>query len=132
MRHSIGDDRDRTDNPRVANAVLSQLSYVPSAFFGRTNVWSRDHTSFGRVNLQLEDCKFAFDVLSVEVGVLGFEPRTSALSELRSSQLSYTPRLFKTDPNSPKKRTATTGSRSIDHQIAFAGRNQAMQATRER
>jgi hypothetical protein len=25
------------------------------------------------------------------VGVLGFEPRTSALSELRSSQLSYTP-----------------------------------------
>ena len=27
------------------------------------------------------------------VGVLGFEPRTSALSELRSSQLSYTPAL---------------------------------------
>jgi hypothetical protein len=27
------------------------------------------------------------------VGVLGFEPRTSALSELRSSQLSYTPDL---------------------------------------
>ena len=26
-----------------------------------------------------------------DVGVLGFEPRTSALSELRSSQLSYTP-----------------------------------------
>ncbi len=26
------------------------------------------------------------------VGVLGFEPRTSALSELRSSQLSYTPK----------------------------------------
>lgn len=25
------------------------------------------------------------------MGVLGFEPRTSALSELRSSQLSYTP-----------------------------------------
>src|SRR5205823_5481972 len=28
------------------------------------------------------------------VGVLGFEPRTSALSELRSSQLSYTPDSF--------------------------------------
>jgi hypothetical protein len=27
----------------------------------------------------------------LEMGVLGFEPRTSALSELRSSQLSYTP-----------------------------------------
>src|SRR5204862_2614223 len=26
-----------------------------------------------------------------QMGVLGFEPRTSALSELRSSQLSYTP-----------------------------------------
>lgn len=25
------------------------------------------------------------------MGVLGFEPRTSALSELRSNQLSYTP-----------------------------------------
>ena len=24
-----GDDRDRTDNPRLAKAVLSQLSYVP-------------------------------------------------------------------------------------------------------
>src|SRR4051812_20320936 len=30
-------------------------------------------------------------VLRDAVGVLGFEPRTSALSELRSSQLSYTP-----------------------------------------
>src|SRR6267143_1319075 len=27
----------------------------------------------------------------MQMGVLGFEPRTSALSELRSSQLSYTP-----------------------------------------
>ena len=26
---SIGDDRDRTDNPCLAKAVLSQLSYVP-------------------------------------------------------------------------------------------------------
>ena len=28
---------------------------------------------------------------TLQMGVLGFEPRTSALSELRSSQLSYTP-----------------------------------------
>ena len=36
-------------------------------------------------------------VTTITVGVLGFEPRTSALSELRSSQLSYTRdfRLFK-------------------------------------
>ena len=32
------------------------------------------------------------DRSSKPVGVLGFEPRTSALSELRSSQLSYTPK----------------------------------------
>ena len=42
--------------------MLSQLSYIPRSPFAR-----------------------------VAVGVLGFEPRTSALSELRSSQLSYTP-----------------------------------------
>jgi hypothetical protein len=57
-----GDDGTRTRDPRVANAMLSQLSYIPSSF----------HTGLA-------------------VGVLGFEPRTSALSELRSSQLSYTP-----------------------------------------
>ena len=27
--YSSGDDRTRTDAPRVANAMLSQLSYVP-------------------------------------------------------------------------------------------------------
>src|SRR5947209_12034541 len=32
------------------------------------------------------------------MGVLGFEPRTSALSELRSSQLSYTPAVFRFVP----------------------------------
>jgi hypothetical protein len=50
-----GDDRARTGNLRVANAALSQLSYVPG------------------------------------LGALGFEPRTSALSGLRSNQLSYAP-----------------------------------------
>lgn len=29
-----GDDRDRTDNPRLAKAVLSQLSYVPGKIEG--------------------------------------------------------------------------------------------------
>jgi hypothetical protein len=59
-----GDEGDRTPDPVVANHVLSQLSYIP--------VW---------------------ELLVIQrstVRVLGFEPRTSALSELRSSQLSYT------------------------------------------
>jgi hypothetical protein len=46
----------------VANHALSQLSYIP-----------------------------VFSATPGVLGVLGFEPRTSALSELRSSQLSYTP-----------------------------------------
>ena len=29
---ATGDDRDRTGNPCLAKAVLSQLSYVPEAF----------------------------------------------------------------------------------------------------
>src|SRR5262245_42588104 len=58
-----GDDGDRTRNLRLAKPALSQLSYIPSC-------------------AAQEPCA---------VGVLGFEPRTSALSELRSSQLSYTP-----------------------------------------
>ncbi len=37
----------------------------------------------------LSQLSYVPDILVV--GVLGFEPRTSALSELRSSQLSYTP-----------------------------------------
>src|SRR5262249_41866966 len=65
---SCGDDRGRTGNLRLAKPALSQLSYVPAPL-------SED---------------FAF-LIRGAVGVLGFEPRTSALSELRSSQLSYTP-----------------------------------------
>jgi hypothetical protein len=60
---ACGDDRDRTGNLRLAKPALSQLSYVPVS------------------------CSW----LAAKLGVLGFEPRTSALSELRSSQLSYTP-----------------------------------------
>jgi hypothetical protein len=59
-----GDDGARTRDLVVANHALSQLSYIP---------------------LRLSKPRQS------PVGVLGFEPRTSALSELRSSQLSYTP-----------------------------------------
>ena len=67
-----GDDRDRTGNLRLAKPALSQLSYVP-------------------INRRLTPTGSPYR----EMGVLGFEPRTSALSELRSSQLSYTPGLIK-------------------------------------
>ena len=58
-----GADGDRTHDLRLAKPALSQLSYIP--------------LSSPRAR-------------AAAVGVLGFEPRTSALSELRSSQLSYT------------------------------------------
>ncbi len=62
---AYGDEGTRTPDPRVANAMLSQLSYIPAE-------------------------------TGPAMRVLGFEPRTSALSELRSSQLSYTRRQFRT------------------------------------
>ena len=62
-----GDDGDRTRDLVNANHALSQLSYIPSRLV--------------RLDPRLDR----------GVGVRGFEPRTSALSELRSSQLSYTP-----------------------------------------
>ena len=54
--------------------MLSQLSYVPEVLHVRGQGLAL--MAYGRER----------------VGVLGFEPRTSALSELRSSQLSYTPK----------------------------------------
>lgn len=56
-----GDERDRTANPRLAKPVLSQLSYVPAL------------------------------KPSNRVGAPRFELGTSALSGLRSNQLSYAP-----------------------------------------
>ena len=41
---SSGDDRTRTDDPRVANAMLSQLSYVPPR--GRAIGSHRPHAMF--------------------------------------------------------------------------------------
>ncbi len=61
-----GDDRTRTDNPRVANAVLSQLSYIPKI---------RAPGPQG----------------TLLVGVDRLELSTSSLSGMRSNQLSYTP-----------------------------------------
>src|SRR5438552_15760095 len=68
-----GDDGARTRDLVVANHALSQLSYIPG---------------------------YAAKPLSVRV--LGFEPRTSALSELRSSQLSYT----RSKPGQQKSQTS--------------------------
>ena len=59
-----GAGRDRTGDPLVANQVLSQLSYSPP---------------------------FVVVGRRVMVGLSGFEPLTSRLSAVRSSQLSYRP-----------------------------------------
>lgn len=115
---STGDDRDRTDNLCLARAALSQLSYVPEfpadspsrlstpqQYPAATSVNHRTPSkhcfhqirrlSNQQVTLQ---CKDPHITKPVPVGVRGLEPRTSALSELRSNHLSYTPRrLF---PNS--------------------------------
>ncbi len=55
--------------------MLYQLSYVPLSIELRLAVGTGLHSTFP----------------APRVGVPGFEPGTSALSELRSSQLSYTP-----------------------------------------
>ncbi len=79
-----GDDRDRTGNLRLAKPALSQLSYVPER-----------GASYERRGVSNARCNSSSPLASLPrpsvLGVLGFEPRTSALSELRSSQLSYTP-----------------------------------------
>ena len=64
-----GASRDRTDDLRVANATLSQLSYGPV-----------------RLNLMLRR-----DPPTILVGLGGVEPPTSPLSGVRSNQLSYRP-----------------------------------------
>ena len=76
---SSGDDGVRTRNLVVANHALSQLSYTPAIISGDDNL--------------------------PNVGVRGFEPRTSALSELRSSQLSYTPGYARIDRPWQTKKT---------------------------
>jgi hypothetical protein len=63
-----GASRDRTDDLRVANATLSQLSYGP-------------------VRLRFARCRPKLNM----VGLGGVEPPTSPLSGVRSNQLSYRP-----------------------------------------
>ena len=62
-----GADRDRTCDPRVANAMLSQLSYSPLYQ------------------------KKRFEINSYLVGLGRFELPTPALSERCSNRLSYKP-----------------------------------------
>lgn len=78
-----GDDGDRTRNLRLAKPALSQLSYVPE---GRSSKMRSPNDESPRP-LVIRISSFGL----LRVGVRGFEPRTSALSELRSNQLSYTP-----------------------------------------
>jgi hypothetical protein len=63
-----GASRDRTDDLRVANATLSQLSYGPVRDLIRSTLDPMDM-----------------------VGLGGVEPPTSPLSGVRSNQLSYRP-----------------------------------------
>ena len=60
-----GEERTRTANTRLAQAVLYQLSYFPAG----DRAAGRDR----------------------QMGLVGFEPTTSPLSGVRSSQLSYRP-----------------------------------------
>lgn len=76
-RRFDGDDRARTGNLRLAKPALSPLSYVPAA---RVRTQVRPAERF----LNPDSCPLG-------VGVPGLEPGTSALSELRSNRLSYTP-----------------------------------------
>ena len=67
-----GASRDRTDDLRVANATLSQLSYGPAVFEPGEPLAEKTHET---------------DM----VGLGGVEPPTSPLSGVRSNQLSYRP-----------------------------------------
>ena len=72
MLVNCGANRDRTDNLRLARAVLSQLSYSPLLL----------NKGFP-VNIRL--------LTRPSVGLSGVEPLTSRLSGVRSNHLSYRP-----------------------------------------
>ena len=72
-----GASRDRTDDLRVANATLSQLSYGPVLNIGLV------------LAARILDAETQRDM----VGLGGVEPPTSPLSGVRSNQLSYRPSL---------------------------------------
>src|ERR1700682_2337085 len=76
-QRSGGASRDRTDDLRVANATLSQLSYGPF-----------------RLTFRARKQQCCWTPLTHEidmVGLGGVEPPTSPLSGGRSNQLSYRP-----------------------------------------
>jgi hypothetical protein len=95
---SGGAGRDRTGDPLVANQVLSQLSYSPSYATGAAGC-SHHHDGGGGRWTQptprwwgAAGCSHRGSGWSSRmVGLSGFEPLTSRLSAVRSSQLSYRP-----------------------------------------
>jgi hypothetical protein len=81
-----GAGRDRTGDLRLAKAALSQLSYSPSRD-GGPRCSPRETGGRGAAPRATEGRRAAPRV----VGLSGFEPLTSRLSAVRSSQLSYRP-----------------------------------------
>jgi hypothetical protein len=84
-----GADRDRTDDPLVANQVLSQLSYSP-----RRRIENRKLKIETAVlpRFQFSISPFSISGAAGELVGLGrFELPTSRLSGVRSNQLSYRP-----------------------------------------
>ncbi len=87
-----GAGRDRTGDPLVANQVLSQLSYSPGLRWGPLDAalirwggrWMQPPSDGGPP-------LWRRSVAREVVGLSGFEPLTSRLSAVRSSQLSYRP-----------------------------------------
>ena len=71
-----GDDRVRTGDPRLAKAVLCQLSYIPTRSVNQPGL-----------AIGLRPTTAAQTAAKV-VGHSGFEPETSRLSSVRSNQLS--------------------------------------------
>ena len=86
-----GGEGTRTPDPLLAKQVLYQLSYTPEC---------------DRPSIPL-------------LGVPGFEPGTSALSELRSSQLSYTPLSVDHLINSNAK--AKPDGLALDRHLKYSG-----------
>ncbi len=79
-----GDDRARTDNPRLAKPVLSQLSYVPA---GNSSEGAQaDAQPLVRSSSIARSHRFPH-----AVGAPRVELGTSSLSATRSNQLSYAP-----------------------------------------
>ena len=101
-RLACGDEGVRTPDLVVANHALSQLSYIPSRKDEIRRMKDESNASVLFCFI-LHNSSFSLSA----VGVLGFEPRTSALSELRSSQLSYTPLVSNSGRCKQKSQTHT-------------------------